>query len=509
MKKITREVLFREPEATILTLLGRRALQHWLYIQLLLLGLLPRPAGAQAHPASTTSKPGSERAIFLKVVVNRPNAYVGQPLTVSYLLFHRVPVIDPDDEVALKFNNCYVEEYPQASKQRTANIGGHVYQVQLIKKYLLIPQLEGNLQIPALTRLYRSSGPPTSEDFFGEQKIISTTVRSTVLQFPVRALPPLPPGDSVDFCGAVGLFRFRPTYTVSRKADNLLTVRLKVSGSGNLKNMKLPPPLLPGGVDFFNEFHRDQHTLSAKGLQAEGTYSYDVLANYQGTYTLSGIRLHYFDPESGRYLTYTAPAFHWRVTKGLPPHTTLASVVAETRPSLIKSELFGSQAGHLFFGSRIYYGLLFFAGLFFLTGIAYAHWVNARSANNRSYQFRIAKSQALLAIKKNERAHFQDADLFYKGLHDILLHYLCVKIGWDENEFFLGHLPAALQPFAIPASLQDHTLDFLGVLLKLRFSVSGPSIQSSDMYSEKLSLIIKHLDAHLNDQAHRPVAVSI
>lgn len=453
-----------------------------------LLALLAGPARAQpAQPDPAAHAP----AVFLRAVASPASVYVGQALSVGYLLYYRVPVIDPGGETALKFGSCYVAEYPPAPAEHTETIGGQAYRVRVLKQYLLIPQLAGALQLPVLAQRYRRQEAPAESDFFGEPKIVSATVRSAALRVPVRALPP--PPDSLPVCHAVGQLSCQPSYTVSGKADNLLTVRLRVRGPASLQRFRLPPPLLPAGVEAFNSQNQEQHQLTAKGLRASGTYSYDLVASYRGTYRIPGFAFQYFDPAAGRYVTYRSPAFRWLVTKGAPrPPAPLpaAGPLLYTKPSLA-----GPSAGHLFVGSRAYYGVLACGLLFFVAGLGYARRAQARATHHRRYRFRKARQWALRAIARNARAHPHDPDQLCKGLLSILLDYAENKFGLAKGGLLAGGLAAALQARAVPASTQARTLDFAARLARLRFA-PGPPAPAGRFHSEELAAIIKELDQY-------------
>lgn len=480
MRKITKPAGCRHPSAW-------PAYPKWPLWQLfVLLVLLAGPARAQ-QPGPAAARP----AVFLRAVASPASAYVGQALSVRYLLYYRVPIIDPGGETTLSFGSCYVAEYPPATAEQTETIGGQLYQVRVLKQYLLIPQLAGALQLPVLAQRYRRQEAPAENDFFGEPKIVSTTVRSAALRVPVRALPP--PTDSLPFCHAVGQLSCQPAYTVSGKADNLLTVRLRVRGLASLQRFSLPPPLLPAGVEGFNTKGQEEHSLTSKGLLASGTYSYDLVASYRGTYRIPGIAFQYFDPAAGRYVTYRSPAFRWLVTKGAP-RPPAASPAA--RPLLYtKSSLEERPAGRLFFGSRTYYGTLALGLLLFLAGIAHASQVRARATNHRRYRFRKARQWALRAIARNARTHPHDPDQLCKGLLNILQAYVENKLGLEKDSFLAGGLAAALQAQAVPAGVRARTLDFVARLARLRFAPGQPAPAGSAS-SEELASIIKELDQY-------------
>lgn len=486
MKKTTRPNREAARRLVCWAILGGRGL-----VLNLGLGLAGVPAAA-AQPISTRGPAD----VFIRAVPSSPSVYAGQVLSVRYWLYYCVPVIDADADIALKFKNCWVEEYPPVPQERTETLGGKVFRVRLLKHYLVVPELEGALQLPVLTQRYSRKAPPAPEDFFGEPRMVALRVRSHPVQVPVRALP-APPDLAGTFSNAVGSFRFRPSYRVSRKSDNLLTVRLQVTGPGDLRKIRLLPPLLPAGVDAFNSVGAEKHTLMAKGFAAEYTYSYDAVANYRGTYALPGLRVLSFDPDKGRYEVYAAPAFIWRVATGPPPRPA-ARVGNTARLGLYtKYALFQDQ--HLFLGSRTCYGLLLLAGLFFAVGLVQAERRRARTANPGLYLARRARKMALKALDRTALTDSQPVDVFCKRLHDILTDYLDAALGLGSKPGSLRDWPARHQDRAVPVALQQQTVRFLDALAKFRFAGGPPPAPDRRRYSDELRDLITQLDARVHD----------
>ncbi|WP_236668956.1 hypothetical protein [Hymenobacter rubidus] len=437
------------------------------------------------------------------------SVYAGQAFTVSYLLYYRVPLIDPDDEINLQFRDCFVVEFAAARPpEREETIGGQVYKVQLLKKYLLIPQLTGALPLPVLKRRYRFTAPAKPEDFFGGEQMVTKTIRSSALQVAVKALPAT--GDSTAFSRAVGKFRVRVTYSQPRKDDHFLTVKVRIKGLGNLRNVRLRPPPMPDNVDVFNVRGKEEHALTADGLEAEYVYTYDVLAAYQGTYELPGPRLSYFEPEAGQYVAFTAPPYRWRVTHGGQAPTRPAGPAP--RPAgrheglYTKADFYQDRVEYLFFGSPACDAVLVVSGLLFLGGIALGRYWALRAANSQYYRYRNAKKRALQALKKLDKASAPDVDSYYKTLRDVLVSYLCSKLDRPEAAFSARDLAFAMQPFQVPLPLWSRTAALLEVLAKSRFSATRPATIPTHYRTELLALI-HELDACFPDKVHPPVLV--
>ncbi|MBJ6110392.1 BatD family protein [Hymenobacter sp. BT523] len=464
---------------------------------LLASGPVARAQHADA-PHARAAKRGED--VFLRAVASSPTAYAGQALTVSYLLYYRVPVVDPDAEINLKFKNCQAEEYPATAREHRETVAGKPYQVRVLKQYHVVPELAGTLQLPALARQYSFRAPPAPEDFFGEPKMVSKRVTSEEVQVPVRPLPAAP--DSVAFANIVGRFRFRPSYTVSRKSANLLTFQLKITGDGNLRKTKLTPPALPAGLDAFNIAGQEKHTLTAKGLKAEYTYSYDVLANYRGTYSLPGIRVLGFDPEQGNYTAYRAPAYTWRVEQGpVAPAALVAGPGRAARKNAglqTKASLFQNDGQLRFLGSHAYYGGLLLAVGLLLAGAVQTERLRRRAANPRRYLARTARARAVAALRRHARAE-TPLDAHCKALSETLVDYLSARFGLAPVQLTVRELPVRLQARAVPEELQRETVAFLQALAKIRFS--GHSSGAADgPEAQHLLDLITRLDACPHDE---------
>lgn len=444
------------------------------------------------------------KGLSIQALASRKKVYTGQPFTVSYRLYYQIPIIDPQNDISVKFKNCWVEEYPPVTaKNQEASLGKAPKSVEL-KKYLLIPQLPGTLPIPALTQHYRVTGSPDPNSFFGEEKIISTTVRSRPTSVAVMALPISQ--DSLPFSNAVGTFKFLPAYTVSKKSDNLLTFTLTVKGPGNLKNVRLMPPPLPMGVDVFNVEGHDRYVLTDSTLQATYVFSFNLVANHRGTYALPGMTVKYFDPYMGRYVIYAAPGYAWPVTNpqlpllrpvGTPDRNRVKTPVLYTKTSLYQDQ-------DLFVGSRLFYilaGLLASAG--FAT-LAYYRYAEHQVANAAFYHFQDARKKAKQALKKNERQYYpHDLDAFTKGLHDILLTYISHKFFAPEKINSITGVSRYLQREQVPGKLREQAVATLQHLERLRFFSPPPAAASTQALGSVIGGLLDEFEHHCHAKSDK------
>lgn len=433
--------------------------------------------------------------IFIKAVPSKNKVYLGEPFTLSYLLYYHIPVIDPQNEIDVKFKNCFVEEFPTDNQTWEETINGKVYHVLLLQKYFLIPQLEGPLKIPTLSQYYKFNMPPDPDDFFGEEKIVSKKITSKAISVEVMALPA--PNDSIFFSNAVGQFSFKPTYTISQKSANMLAFQLDVRGAGNLKNAKLIMPDLPAGIEAFNYYSTGKHTLTEHSLQTAYTFTFDLVATYQGEYTIPEMKFLYFNPEEEKYMVYASPAYTWQVKEGPLPAATPGQ---EKRVPFMftKLTLFQNNTGSLFLGSASFYTLLVLSGLFFLTGFVISYQARLRTEAPALYQYKRAKSQAIKAVKKLQSAkENKETDAYIKSLISILEHYLCNKLYIRYEDFSLSNLKLQLESKQVPGQYQAQVLELLQSFYERRFSPAESSKSRSEYCKEVISSI-QNVDRNLN-----------
>lgn len=431
-----------------------------------------------ALPAAAQS--GSERAseeVFIKAEPSSRRVYTGQALTVRYSLYYRVPLVDPDEENSLSFPNCFVEEYPPSSQEQEKIIDGQRYRVKVLKQFLIIPELAGRQPLPILKRRYRFMAAASDEDFFGQPSMTSRDVQSAALSLQVEPLPASQ--DSVAFCGAVGQFRVKTSYTISSKADNMLTVRIKWVGSGNLRKLRLAPPVLPAGVDLFNSHRREQHRLVASGMMAKGEYSYDVVTQYKGHYRLPGVRLSYFNPAQGRYVAFKDSAFAWAVPQGLPAPQLgqPPGFAAQSNNTLYyKHALYGDNQRRRFTNSPVFYALLLASGALLLAMLGHQLFLQYRAATIGQYRRRKAHKWALRDLKRLEQNTQAEAEpgFYYRSLYLILVDYYCRRHGSIRQEYAAANPVLHLSRFG-PAPLRDRLNAFLDNLNRLRFSAKPPA----------------------------------
>jgi hypothetical protein len=449
---------------------------------------------------SYVSKKDTAHQIYIKINTSKNVVYAGEPLVVEYLLYFNASVTDPQNSAKLLFTDCYAEEFKPDNKISVQHINSREYRVRVIKKYLLIPNSSGELAMPLLSLNVKLTAPPSADDFFEQEKVITRKIASS--PFKIQVLP-LPPGLSTgNFCGAIGNFTTAGTFKPSAQNPKMLTVSLTLKGYGNLKTTHLPQPVVPLGTEIYNLTATSSDKLTDDGLLSEYTLSYQLVAGYKNEYRVSAPGCLVFDIKTGSYKLLLITDYKWKVNSGLAmPASLLAQQPALNRKPVlyIKNDL-GSNRWEVNLG-KITETLLMLALCLFLSGYLYQK-NGSKIFHMNDFDQKRAKRKALQAIRRiTAKGDVDMDDTVVKRLEAILHLYLTKKGCVLLNDNTLAETSSTLKNKHLPQTLQDEVTLFLHHCNALRFAYVKP-LHTTAALSEKLTGIIKNLDFYLHAKAN-------
>ena len=100
------------------------------------------------------------------------------------------------------------------------------------------------------------------------------------------------------------------------KANTPVTLRVIVSGRGNLKLIKKPVVKFPKDFDTYDAKVTDKTKLTANGVEGNMVYDFLAVPRHQGTYEIPPVEFVYYDTGSNSYKTMKTQAFTLNVAKG-------------------------------------------------------------------------------------------------------------------------------------------------------------------------------------------------
>lgn len=386
----------------------------------------------------------SKDNLFVRVAVDKTNVSKGEQIlaTVKLYISQNVPLNGFDDVKLPSYEGFWTKdiEVPTQINFTREVYNGRIYQVGILKKTILFPQQTGNIriapfEITCLVRQRVRQQQSFFDDFFDNYQIVKAKVVSDPVTIAVKDLPNQPAG----FTGAVGNFSFTGTLDkTSGKTNEAMTLKLVVSGNGNLNLINAPKIELPQDFESYEPKTSDKTIASDNGLSGFVSFEYLFIPRYAGNFTIPAVKFVYFNPATRQFETKSTEAFNIRVEKGKddPNAGVMSSYSKEDVKMIGKDIRFIKQSKAVLKpkGSS-FYGTFEFYSIFILSSIGFAvFYVFNRKKIRENENITLVKNKrankvALRRLKeasgflKNNRA-----EQFYEAVIKALWGYLSDKL---------------------------------------------------------------------------------
>ena len=248
--------------------------------------------------------------LFVEASVSTREPWVNQPVLVEYRLFTRVDVESYGIVRAPGAEGFWVEELTDARAPRVERVvrGGAQYVTTVVRRAALHPTGAGPrtiepLALEAQVRLRSFSDPfglgsPFGGGLFGGT--VGVPAESAPIEIEARPLPAAGRPDA--FTGLVGALDVTASLDAAEAAANqALTFRLEVRGSGNLRALPEPDVAFPADFDVYPPEVSDDLAAGADGVSGVRRYEYVLVPRAPGSHTVPAVELAYFDAGGGRY----------------------------------------------------------------------------------------------------------------------------------------------------------------------------------------------------------------
>src|SRR5574344_2679727 len=259
--------------------------------------------------------------LFITVSANKRRVHEQEPILLTYKVFTLVDLTQLEGKIPdLKGFHTQEVKLPQQKSFRIERYKGLPYRTVTWSQYVMFPQITGKLTIPSITfngivvQENRSVDP--FEAFFngGSGYVeVKKQIKAPGLTIQVDPLPKRPS----NFSGGVGHFNIsaQPNKTETR-ANDPITLRVIVSGIGNLKLIKEPVVNFPKDFDKYDAKVTDKTKLTSNGVEGSMIYDFLAVPRHQGTFVIPPVTFTYYDTEANAYKTISASGFKLNVSKG-------------------------------------------------------------------------------------------------------------------------------------------------------------------------------------------------
>ena len=463
----------------------------------------PQSGGAGIDPQQETGKPqnvdlGSEN-LFVRVELSKQNVYKGEQLlaTVKLYVNPNIPVAGFDEVNLPTYEGFYTQEMeiPQQVNFSREVFDNKIYQVGVLKKTILFPQQTGRITIAPfnMSLLVQQQVKQRSffDDFFNSFRTVKAAITSKPVVVTVRDLPASPG----NFVGGVGNFTVSSDISNENVTTNdAVTLKLVISGSGNIRLIKTPELNLPSDFEKYEPKVTDNVNTSGNGVSGTKTIEYLFQPRFEGEYTIPAITFTVFNPASGNYETKSAGPYLLKVKKGSGDQN--ASVTSSVRKEDVqfigKDIRFIEQGsadlepiGYTFFGTGGFYlmyigSTLLFIGLFFVYRKKIQENANIALMKNKKAN-KVARKRLKAAadfMKQNNN------EAFHESILKAFQGYLSDKLGIPVSDLNRESAIAGLLSKNVEQSVID---DFTSVVDQCEYARYAPASGSearSDLYNK-------------------------
>ncbi len=447
-----------------------------------------------------------EKTLFARASINKSNPYQGEQVIITYKIYTQVPISQFTIDKLPGNKGFWAEDLSEGRKvkQYEETIDGRRYQVAEIRRGALFAQESGKLTVEPLDlnvlAMVQSQRRRTGsiwdlfdDPFFNARQAVERPLSTNRLSVNVRPLPNVP----ADFSGAVGRFDVKGGLNLDRvKANEAVSYRITVSGSGNLMLIDAPKPEFPSAFEVYDPQINDNIKKGENGISGSRTYEWVLIPRTKGKYTIPAYNFTYFDPQSGQYVTRRVEAQTIDVEKGDAHSTAVAVGKDDVR-------LLNSDINYIHPSGRLHkvrheehagWGFWAVAAAIVLLTAAILVGGRRRQAAEQDVAGMRRKRAIRMARKRLKRAeaHLRDdkTESFYEEIYRAIWGCLADKYSIELSRLGRDTVSACLADKQVPESQQQSIMQVLQDVDMARFAPGDARSQMQRIYDEALDMIV-------------------
>lgn len=505
----TKEGTFEIPAATI-EVDGKQYTSNTTTIKVLPADKTSQTSQGQGRRESSNSRSVNiaKDELFMTATLNKTNVFEQEAVLLTYKIYSLVNLTNLNGKLPeLKGFQIQEVDLPQNKEWQLEHYNGRNYRTIVWSRFVLFPQQSGKIEIPSVkyegTVAVQSGARMDAFDFFmngGPRYVeVKKELRTPALTLNVKALPQ---GKPADFSGAVGKFSASGTIsTTELKANEAVTVRLVISGTGNMKLIKTPEVQFPEDFEVYDPKIDNVFKLTTAGFQGNKVIEYLAIPRHGGDYTIPPINFSYLDVETGEYKTVETGGYTLKVAKGKESDAAaVASYVSKEELKLLGSDIRYMKTGnvtlskpgsHLFASST--YWLWYIIPLLCFVGYILLHRKQmAENANVAKMRTKKANKVAVKRLKVAQKLLKENKkNEFYDEILRALWGYLSDKLSIPVSRLNKDNVASELLSKGVSEEIVKDLEAVLGESEFARYAPGNPGAAMDNVYTMSMNVISK------------------
>ena len=475
-------------------------------------------SGAQGRGTSTaqTGQIGDED-LFIVATVNKKKVYEQEAILLTYKIYTTVNLTNVSGKMPdLKGFHTQEVEMPKGNREfELEHYKGRNYRTIVWSQYVLFPQQSGQLEIPSIT--FEGTVAQRVQNYDPFEAFFNGGSSYVNVQKPIRTpkltidVAPLPSGKPASYCGGVGNFSVSSTIsTTELKENEAVTLKLVISGTGNMKLIKTPEVKFPADFEVYDPKVDNKFTLKTGGLSGNKVIEYLAIPRHAGNYTIPPVEFSYFDVKSGSYKTLTTPEYTLSVAKGSGSSSSApVGYVSKEELRLLGQDIryinlgepkYHAKGAYLYgtTGYWLWYIISFAAFLVLVIVYRKQAVENANMAKVKTKKANKVATRRLKIAKQKIAA--DDKAGFYDEMLKAIWGYLSDKLMMPVSELSKENIAAELASRQVSEELVSKCVDLLSRCEFARYAPSLSHATDAKKYYDRAEELMDELESAIKNQ---------
>ena len=476
---------------------------------------------ADKQPSSSSTSQGlpvdnssvanvNNEQIFVKQHFTKTKVYEQEAIQVTYKLYTRLDVVQVGGAKFPEFKDFFVQDIDLDPNRAwtVEHVDGYNYNTIVLKQCIIFPQHAGkinidggNVEVVLRMRTASSRHQSIFDDFFQSYQDVKKSLKFAGAQITVKELPANAPAG---FNGAVGAYTLNSSISSENiKVNDALTLKLKISGTGNLKLIKTPEVKFPLDFDVYDPKLDVKVKPVSTGQNGSKSIEYVAIPRFGGDFEIPSVKFVYFDINKGAYQTLTTPTYAVKVDGTAEPTvgtTVVSNTVNKENVKQLSTDIrfihtdieksLVRKDAHFAFSSSMYVCLLTPLFVFIIVLLL----LQKQARENANVALRNTKRANKVAKKRLKEAqkclHFGEKSKFYEETMRALWGYIADKLTIPVSELTKDNVQEKLQSHNCDEVLIKEFLACLSDCEFARFSpVVDESLSMENIYKRAAELI--------------------
>lgn len=463
-------------------------------------------SNSSVHSSSDTSV--SNQDLFITASASKTNVFEQEAFVLTYKIYTRESNLQLNNAKLPDFKGFHSQEIEMATNARWTpeHYKGRNYYTTIYRQFVLFPQQSGKLYIDPAQFQMTVGKPVQSDDpfdafFNGGSNVIEIKKSISTPKIAIN-VNPLPAGKPSDFSGGVGEFTISSSINNKElKTNDAITIKLVISGTGNLKLISNPEIKFPDDFEVYDPKVDNQVRLTREGLTGNKVIEYLAIPRHAGTYKIPGVSFSYFDIRSKSYKTLKTEEYVVNIEKGAGNADQVIAnftnkedlkVLGEDIRYIKQNDVVLQPRGSFFYGSMTYWLFYIIPALAFIIFFIIYRKQAAENANVAKVRTKKANKVATKRMKLAGKLLSENKkDAFYDEILKALWGYISDKLNIPVSRLSKDNIEEKLRNHGVNEELIKEFLNALNDCEFARFAPGDENQAMDKVYSSSIEVISK------------------